>query len=122
MEKEDSMAGYSKRQLRKRRTIEFLVKAAENKHPEAQYRLGRLYESGKYVRKSKKKAFNWYLHAANQGHTDAMERVGYCYEKGRGVKKNEPKAASWYRLAERGGNETAKKKMAWYNMLHFFEE
>ena len=51
-----------------------------------------------------------------------MVRVGYCYEKGRGVKKNEPKAASWYRLAERGGNETAKKKMAWYNMLHFFEE
>ena len=122
MEKEDSMAGYSKRQLRKCKTIELLAKAAEKEHPEAQYRLGRYYESGKYVRKSKKKAFNWYLHAASQGHTDAMERVGYCYEKGRGVKKNEPKAASWYRLAERGGNETAKKKMAWYNMLHFFEE
>lgn len=122
MEKEDSVAGYSKRQLRKRQTIKFLTRAAEKRHPEAQYKLGRCYESGVYVRKSKKKAFNWYMHAASQGHTDAMERVGYCYEKGRGVKKNEPHAAKWYNLAQQGGNKRAKKKMEWYNQLHFFEE
>ena len=122
MEKEDSIAGYSKRQLRKRPTIEFITRAAKNKHAEAQYKLGRFYEEGTYVKKSKKKAFNWYMHAASQGHADAMERVGYYYEKGRGVKKNEHKAANWYRLAEQGGNEQAKRKMDWYNKLHFFNE
>lgn len=122
MMKEDSVAGYSKRQLRKRPAIGYLTRAAENRHAEAQYRLGCYYENGKYVRKSRKKSFNWYLHAANQGHVDAMERVGYCYEKGRGVKKNEPLAAKWYRLAGNGGNTKAKKKTEWYDMLHFFEE
>lgn len=122
MEKEDSVAGYSKRQLRKRPAIDLFTRAAEKEHAEAQFRLGQFYESGKYVRKSKKKAFKWYHLAATQGHVEAMERVGYCYEKGRGVKKNEPIAASWYRLAELGGNERAKKKMEWYNLLHFFEE
>ena len=122
MAKEDSVAGYSKRQLRKRPAIEYLMRAAGKKHPEAQYRLGQCYENGRYVKKSRKRAFKWYLDAANQGHSDAMERVGHYYEKGHAVKKNEPYAAQWYRLAEQGGNEQAKKKMQWYNMLHFFEE
>lgn len=122
MEQEDSIAGYSKRQLRKSKTIEYLIKAAEMKHPMAQYKLACCYENGKYVKKSKKKAFRWYMDAANQGHPQAMERVGYCYEKGRGVKKNEPKAAYWYELAEQNGQEFARKRMEWYNIFHFFEE
>ena len=121
MEKEDSVAGYSKRELRARPTIEYLTKAAKNGHAEAQYKLACCYDNGKYVKKSRKKAFNWHLHAASNGHPKAMERVGHCYEKGRGVKKNERIAAHWYRLAEMSGSETAKKKMEWYNIFHFFE-
>ena len=121
MEKEDSAAGYSKRELRARPTIEYLTKAAKNGHAEAQYKLACCYDNGKYVKKSRKKAFNWHLHAASNGHPKAMERVGHCYEKGRGVKKNERIAAHWYRLAEMSGSETAKKKMEWYNIFHFFE-
>lgn len=122
MEQEDSIAGYSKRQLRKSKTIEYLIKVAEMKHPMAQYKLARCYEKGKYVKKSKKEAFRWYKEAANQGHPQAMERVGYCYEKGRGVKKSEPLAAYWYKLAEQNGQEFARKRMEWYDIFHFFEE
>ncbi|MBR5829146.1 MAG: sel1 repeat family protein, partial [Bacteroidaceae bacterium] len=122
MEREDSIAGYSKRKLRKQPTVTYLERAATNRHIDAQYKLAQCYEKGWYVKKSKKKAFNWYLRAANQGHPEAMERVGYCYEKGRGVKKDEHRAAKWYRLAEQNGQEYARKKMEWYNALHFFEE
>lgn len=122
MEREDSIAGYSKRKLRKRPAIEYLTKAAENNHAGAQYKLACLHEQGRYVKKSKKKAFKWYMSAANRGHVEAMERVGYCYEKGRGIKKNEPHAAKWYRLAQEWGNEKARKKIEWYDMLKFFEE
>ncbi len=122
MEREDSIAGVGKRQLRKRPAIEYLARAASSGHAWAQYRLARCYEQGKYVRKSRKKAFGWYMSAASQGVADAMERTGYCYEKGRGVKKNEPQAAKWYRLAKEKGNEKARQKIEWYDMLHFFEE
>ena len=122
MEREDSIAGYSKRKLRKQPTVTYLERAATNRHIDAQYKLAQCYEKGWYVKKSKKKAFNWYLRAANQGHPEAMELVGYCYEKGRGVKKDEHRAAKWYRLAEQNGQEYARKKMEWYNALHFFEE
>lgn len=122
MEHEDSIAGYSKRELRRSQTVRYLIKAAEKNHLIAQYKLAQCYESGKYVKKSKKEAFRWYKKAASQGHPQAMERVGHCYEKGRGVKKNEAQAAHWYSLAEQNGQEYAKKKMEWYNISHFFEE
>ena len=122
MEAEDSIAGYSKRQLRKRPAIGLLKRAAESGHSEAQYRLAQHFEKGRYVKKSMKKAFKWYMDAANAGHIDAMERIGYCYEKGRGVKKNEPHAAKWYKLSGDGGNEKARLKSEWYDLMHFFED
>ena len=82
--------------------------------------MAQYYENGYYVRKSKKKAFYWYLRAANNGHTAVYENVAECYEKGRGVKQSDHAAAKWYRLAEQLGSQTAKEKMAWYNMFKFF--
>ncbi len=119
--KKDSVAGLSKGELRKQPAIGYYRKAAEKGHVLAQYKLGRFYDTGYYVRKSRKKAFKWYVEAANKMHLQAMERVAYCYEKGRGTKKNERSAVYWYRVAEDSGSQMAKERMYRYNLLHFLE-
>ena len=120
MAKADSVSALSKRKLRKQPTINYIEKAARKNNIEAQYDLGKFYESGRYVKKSKKKAFYWYRRAANDGHKAAILKVAQCYEKGKGVKQNDFEAARWYRIAEQQGNQYAKEKMAWYNLFKFF--
>ena len=120
MAKADSLLNLSKRELRKQPTIDYIRKAAEKNNAEAQHLLAQYYESGYYVKKSKKKAFYWYLRAANEGNSAATLKVAQCYEKGRGTKQSDFEAAKWYRIAEEQGNEYAKEKMAWYNLFHFF--
>ena len=119
--KADSVAGLSKRELRRQPAIEYYKSAAEKGHVLAQYKLARFYETGYYVKRSKKRAFNWYLHAANNNHPQAIERVAYCYEKGWGTKKNERFAANWYRLARERGSALAREKMEWYDIFRFFK-
>ena len=121
MAKADSLQHLSKRQLRKQSTVNYYIRAAKLGNADAQYRLAQFYESGYYVKKSKKKAFNWYLHAANNNHPQAMEKVAYCYEKGRGTKRQDDKAARWYRAAMQHGSTAAKEKVEWYKMFRFFE-
>lgn len=53
--------------------IQFYEKAAELGHPEAQYRLGRIYEGGYRVAKDMMNAEIWYQKAAVQGHEKAIE-------------------------------------------------
>jgi hypothetical protein len=81
----DSLAAHSKRALRRSSTINYFKKAAKEGNAEAQYHLARFYHTGRYVRKSNKKAFEWYMHAANNNHPQAAEQVARCYEKGRGT-------------------------------------
>lgn len=117
----DSVAGLSKRQMRRQPAIEYYKKSADGGNAYAQYRLAQFYDTGYYVKKSRKKAFHWYMRAANQGHPQAIEQVARCYEKGRGTKKNDKKAANWYRLAREQGSKLAKEKMEWYDIFHFFD-
>ncbi len=120
MAQADSLLQLSKRKLRRQPAIEYIHRAAEKNNAEAQHLLAQYYESGYYVKRSKKKAFYWYLRAANEGYSAAYEKVGECYEKGRGTERNDHKAAKYYKLAAEEGNTTAKEKMAWYNMFKFF--
>lgn len=114
----DSLSG--KKRLRNSPTLKYFEKAAKYGFPEAQWQLARFYETGRYVRKNKKKAFKWYLHAANNGHMQAQEKVGLYYEKGRVVRKNFHEAAKYYRKAEAQGSKMAKQKMVEYNTFKFF--
>lgn len=120
MAKSDSLLQLSKRKLRRQPAIEYIKKAAENNNLEAQYLLAQYYESGYYVKRSKKKAFYWYLRAANDGYKKAFAKVAVCYEKGYGVEQNDHVAAKWYRKAAELGNQEAIEKMAWYDMFKFF--
>ena len=120
--KADSAKDMSKRKLRKQPAIEYYKKAAEGGNAYAQYKMARFYETGHYVKKSKKRAFYWYRRAANNNFVPAYEPIAVMYEKGRGTKKNEIQAARWYALALQYGSRTARKKVEWYNMFRFFEE
>ena len=72
-------------------------------YPEAQYRLGRIFENGKEL----DKAEMWYLEAAKQrdggpGHPGSQFRLGCMYEKGWPGRRRDPdRAEEWYRKARR---------------------
>lgn len=61
---------------------QYLLPAAEQKHPQAQYVVGTIYEWGteKLQKKDREKAKEWYEKAAKQGHAKSMLRLGYHYE------------------------------------------
>lgn len=79
---------------------EYLLKAAEKGHADAQYYYAELqiYEDY-YGRRYYDEAIEWFEKAANQGNANAQYKLGYCYENGKGVAKDESKALSWYMKA-----------------------
>ena len=54
------------------KATEWFLKSAQQDYMDAQYEMGRRYESGTGVQKSYSEAFSWYSKAAAQGHTGAM--------------------------------------------------
>ena len=63
-----------------RRSLKILTKAAEEGDRRAQYYLGRKYEFGEGIKKSKRKALFWYRKSADQGWEEALrgiERLGH---------------------------------------------
>ena len=69
--------------------------------PEAELRLGRVYERGDGIAASSGKAYAWYRKAADQGNAEAEDRVGTMLRGGEGVEKDKAEAISWYRRAAR---------------------
>lgn len=54
------------------KATEWFLKSAQQDYMDAQYEMGRRYESGTGVQKNYSEAFSWYSKAAAQGHTGAM--------------------------------------------------
>ena len=69
-------------------TTKELEVLAEQGDPEAQFRLGYRYKTGKGIKKNYKKAIEWLTKAAMQGNSNAQYSLGTCYNRGKGVKKN----------------------------------
>lgn len=84
-----------------------LKKAAQQGDPDAQYRLGYLYEDGDGVAENSAEAVKWYREAAAQGNADAQFRLGLMYEDGNGVAKKAEKADKWIRRAAEQGHAEA---------------
>lgn len=78
--------------------------AAEQGHPNGQFRLGWFYEHGSmglYKRsytgeQNYEKAFYWFQKAAKQDHAEAQKELAYMYETGKGTPKDEEQAFYWY--------------------------
>lgn len=60
---------------RYRKAAEWLQKAAEQGHANAQYKLGEMYANGRGVYRNDSEALGWYRKAAAQGKAYAKERL-----------------------------------------------
>ncbi len=86
-------------------------RAAEQRHADAQYRLGFMYTDRWSSPLTDREAFQLFLDAARQGHPQAQYEVAVSFETGRGVDPDEPEAAYWYRRAAEREHEGALKKV-----------
>ena len=74
---------------------------------DAQFNLGRMYDTGRGVLQDDAEAVRWYRLAAEQGDVDAQFNLGAMYGTGRGVLQDDAEAARWYRLAAEQGDADA---------------
>ncbi len=92
----------------------WLRRAAEQGHPDGQYRLARLY----YLRNLNDSSFKertsyeykeelkWFHMAAEQGHLKAMDELGNMHGMGLGVPKDKIEAQKWYSVSYRLGDRS----------------
>ncbi|MFO1313152.1 MAG: tetratricopeptide repeat protein [Burkholderiales bacterium] len=80
---------------------------AERGDPEAQYRVGLMYEYGKGFPANKAEAVRWIRRAADQNHASAQTELGILYTLGEGIAKDDAQAVAWFRKAAAQGNPTA---------------
>lgn len=74
------------------------------RYPQAQWRLGSLYEAGQGVEQDGFEASEWYRQAAEQGYVPAQFSLALLYSRGGGVVRNDQKAADWFEKAANAGH------------------
>ncbi|MBO6836916.1 MAG: sel1 repeat family protein [Alphaproteobacteria bacterium] len=84
-----------------------LLPAAQAGDPEAQFHLGRAYESGEGVPQNDFEAVRWFQAAAQQDHPGAAMDLGWMLANGYGVAKDEGRALYWFTRAAALGAEGA---------------
>ena len=88
---------------KQKEALVWLHKAGELSEPEAEYKLGFLYEHGEGVPKNDLQAFRWYQRSAEHNYVEAQFSLGYSYEHGKGVNQNHLMAVVWYQKAAEQG-------------------
>lgn len=88
------------------RTV-WITLARQQRHAEACYFLGTLYDEGKGVRANARKALRYYRRAARLSYVLAHTQLGTMYWHGDGVAKNGGQALQHYRTAAAQGDELA---------------
>ncbi|QKK05883.1 MAG: sel1 repeat family protein [Pseudomonadota bacterium] len=93
---------------------QWMLRAAEQKHPEAMSNLGLLYFYGQHgFEKDMRKAFEWTLPAAQAGESRAQVLLSIFYSTGKGeVKQNIVESVKWAMIAEMRGNGKATDLLA----------
>ena len=90
-----------------RTTLDWLQRAADQGHVEAQFDLGELYYNGNRVVQDYSKAREYFRTAADLGSVAAQLKLGYIYGRGLGIPKDALEAVRWYQLAAEAGNLAA---------------
>ena len=85
------------------KSLEDIMKLAEDGDMKAQYSLGICYRDGQYVSQSINKAIEWFKKSAEQGFAMAQQELGFCYYEGNGVEQSYDNAVKWYRLSAEQG-------------------
>lgn len=77
--------------------------ASDEGYPDAQQKMGFLYQKGLGVRRAEDVAVEWYHKAAAQGYAPAQVDLGLMFAAGRGVKRNYLTAIEWFTRAANVG-------------------
>lgn len=77
--------------------------AAENGHPESQFRVGMMFDRGEGVVADTVSAAYWYQKAAAQDHVRAQTNLGVMYRQGDGIPKDLTAAYAWTERAALNG-------------------
>jgi len=91
------------------KTLGWYKVKAERGLPDAQYKLGKIYELGLEVKKDLTQAVYWYGLAAEQGHPEAQYYLGMWYANGISVVQNETLATRYIVAAAKKGHKKANK-------------
>ena len=87
--------------------------AAEQGHPEAQFKLGLIYDDVQPpFSQDLEQAVKWYILAGNQGKVKAQSKLGEMYKTGRGVSQNYVAAIKWYTMAAYQGDISSQRNLA----------
>ena len=90
--------------------LSWYLKAANQNWPDAQYRLGYMYETGLGTAKDVQRAVSLYRSAAEGGYPDAQNLLGVLYATGSdGLPHDDNLAVDWYRKAAEQGFAKAEK-------------
>ncbi len=93
--------------------MQWLLKAAEAGHLQAQTDLGGIYlQGGKGVEANPQEAFRWFSKAAEQGSKEAMVYLGNMLYTGQGCAQDIPKALEYLRTAAVSGLPDAQYRFA----------
>jgi len=84
-----------------------LKAAADKGHKKAQYRIGRCFDKGHFVKEDDQQAVTWYRKSAAQGYAKAQYQLGKCYKNGEGVEKDRKMAVEWFTKAAKQDNGDA---------------
>src|SRR6202035_3547144 len=88
------------------------LKAAQQDWPDAQYRLGVMYEKGIGTGKDVAKAVQLYRSAAEHGYAEAQNLMGILYSTGsNGVTEDDKQALDWFQKAADQGLAKAQKNL-----------
>ncbi len=78
-------------------------------HPGAQYSIGRMYLTGKGLRKNVSKGLRWLNLSAQKRYAPAQAQLGEIYWAGKGVKPNRVRGLMWYMLAQENADPGIEK-------------
>ena len=87
--------------------VKWFRRAAEQKHEDAQFQLGEMYENGLGVQQDYAEAVKWFRRAAEQGDAMAQSNLGFMYSNGQGLQQDYAEAVKWYRRAAEQGHAEA---------------
>lgn len=103
--------------------FENFMSLAKQNYAEAQYFVGKLYETGYGVKQDFKKAKKWYEKAASQNNTEACIRLGFFYENcAFGFKYNIHKAEEYYEKAILIAENNGKTPYSLVHAYYFLQE
>ncbi len=91
--------------------VEWLTRAAELGHADAQYELGQMHAQGLGTAQDFERALHCYQQAAEQGHDKAQFNLGFLHAHGQGVAQDYVKAYEWYAISDASGYALAKQNL-----------